>query len=85
MPKSTSLEPVMTGRNPNGHYQPVHVSTTWEWVVSPSCQGGPAHTRGSSKEELAPVECHQRRQCKPYLPPLWNQQAYVLPVAQTGS
>ena len=41
MPKSTSLEPVMTGRNPNGHYQPVHVSTTWEWVVSPSCQGVP--------------------------------------------
>ena len=33
MPQSTSLEPVMTGRNPNGHYQPVRCSATWDWIV----------------------------------------------------
>lgn len=37
MPQSTSLEPALTGRSPNGHYEPVHVSSTWEWVVRPSC------------------------------------------------
>lgn len=37
MPQSTLSEPVMTGRNPNGHYQPVHASSTWDWTVKPSC------------------------------------------------
>ena len=37
MPQSTSSEPVMSGRNPNGHYRPVHVSGTWDWIVKPSC------------------------------------------------
>lgn len=37
MQQFTSSEPVMTGRNPNGHYKPVQASPTWDWVVRPSC------------------------------------------------
>ena len=40
MSQSTLSEPVVTGRNPNGHHRPVHVSATWDWVVSSGCGRG---------------------------------------------
>lgn len=36
MQQSTWSEPVMTGRNPNGHHRPLHCSSTWNWIVRPS-------------------------------------------------
>jgi len=41
MQQSTSLEPVVSGRHPNGEHRPVHVSATWDWIVNPSCQREP--------------------------------------------
>lgn len=34
MLQSTPSEPSMTGRNPNGHYKPVHCSSTWDLAVA---------------------------------------------------
>lgn len=50
MPKSTPGTPLMTGRNPNGHYRPIIGSQTWDWIAAKPashCASREARTRAS--------------------------------------